>query len=164
VAVPPDPWASKVAEAAVRGRKLYHGLAQCLGCHPAYAARPEIDAASRELSGSPVLDFRNDMYGAALRDSDYGVKILAPDFTRSNLRSIRPARRAEDLFRVIAVGVGGTAMPSWKGMLPDEDLWALVHYIDSLIDLKDGPGVAELHARIEAADATWKPAAEGAAR
>jgi hypothetical protein len=133
-----------------RGRKLYHGLAQCLGCHPAYASKREIDAASRELTGNPTTDFRPDLYGALLKESDYGTKLLPPDFTRSELRSIRDGHQAEDLYRVIASGVGGTAMPSWKGSLPEEDLWALVHYVASLVESKDTP-VAEqqLKRRIE---------------
>src|SRR5207302_420745 len=33
----PDPWQGKDAAAVDRGRAVYHGLAQCLGCHPAFA-------------------------------------------------------------------------------------------------------------------------------
>jgi mono/diheme cytochrome c family protein len=153
----PDPWAGKTAEGVTRGRKLYHGMAQCLGCHPAYASRREIDAASRELTGNPTTDFRADLYGALLKESDYGTKLLPPDFTRSELRSIRAGHESEDLYRVIASGVGGTAMPSWKGSLPEEDLWALVHYVSTLIDSKDTPAATQLLERNLADDATWSP-------
>jgi mono/diheme cytochrome c family protein len=149
----PDPWAGKLALGAERGRKLYHGLAQCLGCHPAYASKREIDAASRELTGNPTTDFRPDLYGSLLKDSDYGTKLLPPDFTRSELRSIRAGHEAEDLYRVIASGVGGTAMPSWKGSLPEEDLWALVHYVATLVDTRDTPAAARLLERNIADDA-----------
>ena len=27
-------------------------------------------------------------------------------------------------------------MPSWKGSLPEEDLWALAYYVRSLADLR----------------------------
>jgi mono/diheme cytochrome c family protein len=131
-----DPWKGREGEGVVRGKKLYHGLAQCLGCHPSFASRSFITQASKELTGNAVTDFRDDMYGSMLTESDYGVKILPPDFTRSELRSIRPDHRREDLYRVIAAGVGGTAMPTWHGSLPEEDLWALVHYVDSLVALK----------------------------
>jgi mono/diheme cytochrome c family protein len=151
----PDPWASKAGEGVARGRKLYHGLAQCLGCHPAYASKQEIYEASRELTGNGTTDFRPDMYGSELKDSDYGVKILPPDFTFADVRSVRDDHRAEDLYRVIAAGVGGTAMPTWKGSLPDDDIWALAHYVDSLLALKGTPGVAELRRKNEAADAGW---------
>lgn len=133
----PNPWRGRDREAAVRGRDLYHGLAQCTACHPAYLSRREIGEASRRLTGSAPGDFRDDMYGAVAKKSDYGVLILPPDFTRADLRSIRPDHRLEDLYRVIASGVGGTAMPTWRDSLPEEDLWALVHYVDRLVALKD---------------------------
>jgi hypothetical protein len=153
IAASPDPWAQRPAQGAERGRKLYHGLAQCLGCHPAYASRREIDAASRELTGNPTTDFRPDLYGALLKESDYGVKLLPPDFTRAELRSIRAGHQAEDLYRVIASGVGGTAMPSWKGSLPEDDLWALVHYVSTLVEIKDTPAADRLLERNIADDA-----------
>jgi mono/diheme cytochrome c family protein len=140
----PDPWIGREGDGVARGRKVYHGLAQCLGCHPAYASKREIDAASRELTGNATIDFRPDLYGSLLKESDYGTKLLPPDFTRSELRSIRPGHQTDDLYRVIASGVGGTAMPSWKGSLPEEDLWAMVHYVWSLVSLKDTPGANAL--------------------
>jgi mono/diheme cytochrome c family protein len=153
VAVTPDPWKGRGGEAAVRGRKVYHVVAQCLGCHPAYASRTDIDAASRELTGKPKTDFREDMYGSEIKESDYGVKILPPDFTSRELRSIRPDHREEDLYRVIASGVGGTAMPTWQGSLPEEDLWALVHYVESLVAMRDTDAPRKLREEIAKADA-----------
>jgi mono/diheme cytochrome c family protein len=74
----------------------------------------------------------------------YFVSILPPDFTRSPIRS---GTELEDLFRTIAAGVGGTAMPSWKATAPytdpntgekwegEKDIWALAHYVKSLVKL-----------------------------
>jgi mono/diheme cytochrome c family protein len=157
VAPTPDPWVGNAADGVARGRKLYHGLAQCLGCHPAYASRREIDAASRELTGNRTTDFRPDMYGASLKDSDFGIPLLAPDFTHADMRSVRERSRLEDIYRVIASGVGGTAMPAWKGSLPEADLWALAHYVESIAALKDRPEAKELLRRNELADASWSP-------
>ena len=157
VTATPDPWKGKEALGAERGKKVYHGFAQCLTCHPSYAPRKFVYEASKELTGNATTDFRDDMYGSVLKESDYGVKLLPPDFTFSDLRSIRPESRLADLYRVIASGVGGTAMPSWKGALPEEDLWALVHYVSSLVDEK---GTGAPRRRLEenaAADASWKP-------
>jgi mono/diheme cytochrome c family protein len=76
------------------------------------------------------------------------VSILPPDFTRSPIRS---GVELEDLFRTIAAGVGGTAMPSWKATAPytdpntgekwdgEKDIWALAHYVKSLIKLNGTP-------------------------
>ncbi|TMB05767.1 MAG: cytochrome c, partial [Deltaproteobacteria bacterium] len=84
-------------------------------------------------------------------------KLLPPDFTRTELRSVRPDHQLEDLYRVIVSGVGGTAMPTWKGALPEEDLWALVHFVDSLVKMKGTDAPRRLRAEWQAEDATWSP-------
>ena len=153
----PDPWKSREAEGVRRGRKVYHGLAQCLSCHPAYATRSEIAEMSKELTGNAIVDFREDMFGSMLTESDFGVKLLPPDFTRTALRSVRPDHRLNDLYRVIASGVGGTAMPTWRDSLPEEELWALVHFVDSVIALEGTEGAWRLREKIQAADRGWTP-------
>ena len=45
-------------DAIARGKRIYHGYAQCLNCHPAYATPAEITAASQELTGQAKKDFR----------------------------------------------------------------------------------------------------------
>jgi mono/diheme cytochrome c family protein len=158
IAPPEDAWKGREGDGVARGKKLYHGLARCQGCHPAFAPKPFIFEATKELTGTASLDFREDMYGPTLTDSEHGVKLLPPDFTRSTLRSIRDEQhRLEDLYRVIASGVGGTAMPTWHGSLPDEDLWALAHYVDSLVALKGTDQARRLVEENLAADARWKP-------
>ncbi|MFL5299333.1 MAG: c-type cytochrome [Anaeromyxobacteraceae bacterium] len=158
----PDPWKGKEADGIARGRRTYHVLAQCLGCHPSYASKPEINRMSIELTGNPKTDFRDDMYGSELKESDYGVKLLPPDFLRSELRSIRADHQLEDLYRVIASGVGGTAMPTWRGSLPEEEIWALTHFVDSLVAMKGTEDARRLRERLPAEDAHWTPPPETA--
>lgn len=153
----PDPWKGKESEGVAVGGKIYHGLAQCLSCHPSYASKKFIYDASKELTGNPTLDFRDDMYGSVLKESDYGVKLLPPDFARAELRSVRPDHRLEDLYRVIASGVGGTAMPTWRGALPEEQIWAIVHFVDSLVAMKGTTEPARLLEENLAADSRWSP-------
>ncbi len=132
----PDPWgAERKAEAITRGMKVYHGLAQCLSCHPAYETKETINAASLELSKREAT-LRPDAYHAEMKDSDYGYKLMPPDFTRDHVRA---GETLEDIYRTIASGIGGTAMPTWKGALPDDDLWAMAYYVRSLIDIKGSP-------------------------
>ena len=152
-----DAWKGRQADGMTRGKKVYHGLARCQGCHPAFAPKSFIYDATKELTGAGSSDFRDDMYGSELKESDFGVKLLPPDFTRSELRSIREDHRIEDLYRVIASGVGGTAMPTWHGSLPEEDIWSLVHYLDSLIALKGTDAARRLVEENAAADARWQP-------
>ncbi len=158
----PDPWAGKAAEGAARGKKVYHGLAQCLSCHPSYGSKAFIYEASKELTGNGISEFRKDMYGADLKESDYGVKLLPPDFTRTDLRSVRAGHETEDIYRVIASGVGGTAMPTWRGALPEEDLWALTHFVESLVAMKGSPEATELIKRAMEEDAHFAPPAPAA--
>jgi mono/diheme cytochrome c family protein len=127
----PDPWAGRPAEGAARGRIVYHALARCAACHPAHAEPEEIAAMARAL-GRPPPEPRPRPREPLATPSDYGAPIRAPDFTRDDLRSVRPRTRLPDLYRVIAAGVGGTSMPTWKGALPEEDLWAMAHYVASL--------------------------------
>ena len=132
-------------QAIARGKLVYHGYAQCLNCHPAYATPEEIDAASRELSGQPKNDFRPDMFLPELKPSDYtapdgrAVQVLPPDFLLNPVRSIQPGTELTDLYRILVAGVTGAAMPAWDPqVLPDKtrDMWALVYYLRSLIRMR----------------------------
>jgi hypothetical protein len=100
-----------------RGRRVYHGLAQCAtACHPAYATKQEIYDFTKELTKMELREMRGDLYFSIAKDSDYGVKILPPDFTFNELRG---GETLEDIYRAVAAGIGGTAMPTWKNVLPE---------------------------------------------
>ncbi len=148
-----DPWAGKSAEAINRGRELYHFKAECVNCHPAYGGKEELYKLSLEASKreptvfSPVTGFRDDFYNSVAKDSEeYGVRILPPDFTFNKVRSIRKGTELEDLFRLLSFGVY-PIMPAWKGALEDKDIWAISHYVKSLIDVIDKPEAAAMKAR-----------------
>jgi mono/diheme cytochrome c family protein len=146
IAISADPWAGREAEALARGTRVYHGLAQCaVACHPAYVPRAEIAAFTKELTTIDLQEIRADVYAPVAKDSDYGFKILPPDFTFSALRS---GEGPADIYRAIASGIGGTAMPTWKNVLPEADLWALAHYVRSLVDLRERPDAAEAAAAL----------------
>jgi mono/diheme cytochrome c family protein len=139
----PDPWAGGKEQAGIeRGKSVYHGLAQCaVACHPAYATKPEIYLFTKELTKMEVREFRADLYDPVAKDSDYGVKLLPPDFTFTPPRS---GETVPDIYRSIASGIGGTAMPTWKNVLPEPDLWALAHYVRALVEIRDTPAAAAL--------------------
>jgi mono/diheme cytochrome c family protein len=156
----PDPWGAEKKSAAItRGMKLYHGFAQCLLCHPAYEPASVVNAASLELSKREA-QLRPEAFVSQLKESDYGVKIMPPDFVRDPVRS---GETLPDLYRTIASGIGGTAMPAWKGALPEEDIWAIAYYVRSLIEIRGTPEAAALKERLlasahEPAPATAAPA------
>lgn len=177
-----DPWTDNVAVAQQKGKELYHLKAQCANCHPSYITQQEFSDLSVKLDGKPKTDFRKDMYGSivlAAKDNPYGAPLMAPDFTLNPLRSIRgslpedPKRPMNDLYRLIASGVGGV-MPAWIDGLKPKEIWALAHYVRSLMHLRRPDRRADLYAmqdklakqgplRIAPKPAPPKPAAEAGA-
>jgi mono/diheme cytochrome c family protein len=103
-----DSWSGRAAEAVAAGERAYHALG-CASCHPSYAP-PSLERVS-------------------LKDGTYGQKVLPISFTLHRLKS---GRTREDVYRVVASGVSGAAMPGWKGMISEEQLWALAYYVESL--------------------------------
>ena len=60
-----------------------------------------------------------------------------PGVTRSNrviLTSgvFRAGSESADLYRSISTGVNGTPMPAYASTFEPEDIWAMVHFIQSL--------------------------------
>ena len=142
----PDPWPGREPDAIERGRRVYHGLAQCaVACHPAYATKQEIYDFTKELTKMELREMRADLYFPIAKDSDYGVKILPPDFTFNELRG---GEGLDDIYRAVAAGIGGTAMPTWKNVLPDPDLWAMAYYVRWLVALRGTAAAAELQRRL----------------
>lgn len=79
------------------------------------------------------------------------LKVLPPDFTFNELRSVHPGTELQDLFRIVAHGIQGSGMPAWKLQgINDKDLWALSYYVQSLTKLKDSAAALDLKARLKA--------------
>lgn len=57
------------------------------------------------------------------------------DFTRAQFRLRSTATgnlpTDEDLFRAVSLGLAGTPMPPWRGMLNESDRWAVVEFVKS---------------------------------
>ena len=115
------------------GRKLYHGMAQCWSCHPAYLTKDALKA-NLEEAKLPFSGFRDSMYTAIYKESQWGTKTRVPDFLVHRLRN---GNRPEQIVRIIAAGVGGTAMPTWAEALDEEQLWGLAHYVSSLARMRN---------------------------
>ncbi|ADO68196.1 c-type cytochrome [Stigmatella aurantiaca] len=176
LAMSEDPWKGREGEAVERGKAVYHvasaGHAGCSACHIAYLPKPELEALTERVTGRKVDLSKVDPYTAQARDSDYSVavdaqgqpsqmaKVLPPDFLVHRLRTVwpleeevegaeyTPLRQREDLYRVIAAGVGGAAMPTWKGAIPEENLWALAYYVQTLVNQRDTEEGRALKARL----------------
>ncbi|HME92402.1 MAG TPA: c-type cytochrome [Myxococcaceae bacterium] len=180
-----DPWRGKDKEAIARGKQVYHvavGGAGCSGCHAAYATRQEISEMTQKVTGEPVAEFPENMYAPSLRESEYPLEvdekgevvkayqILPPDFlvnktksaypvgTRVDGREYTASMQREDLYRTIGAGIGGAAMPQWKGALPEESLWSLVYYVQTLVALRDTPEGLALRRKLDN-QPPWTPPA-----
>jgi mono/diheme cytochrome c family protein len=141
-----DPFIGREEEGIKLGKMIYHGIASCWSCHPAYADKAYIYNANMELLGKEVTEFRPNLYEPELKDSDYGFKILPLDFL---YHEIRAGTTKNDLFRTIAAGITGTAMPTWYGSIPDEQIWAMVYYVRYLSSLRDTAEGRRLKADLE---------------
>ena len=115
-------YSDELAAAIPEGRLLYHKLAGCWGCHPAYMPADELE----KLIGYPA---RPDLGTSLAKEDVWGESIRPPDFRSDPLKSVQELR---DLYQVITAGVGGTAMPTWKNALDARQLWALTIFVDSL--------------------------------
>jgi cytochrome c oxidase cbb3-type subunit I/II len=103
VVVPPEPAATP--EILAKGKTLF--IKSCAACHG--------DTGRGDGSSS-----------FALRDWQ-DAEIRARDFTSGVYRSGNTAR---DVFMRLRTGIAGTPMPAFSD--PDDDLWAIVHYVQSL--------------------------------
>lgn len=132
-----DPFGLAHKSSAIeKGKMVYHLVANCQSCHRGYASKEELDQMSMKKDNAKFDGPDEEFYKLKPQDTEYGVKNIPPDFTWHNVRS---ATTVEELAYRIASGVGGTTMPTWKETISDEDIWAVAHYVRSLMDLKDSP-------------------------
>jgi len=154
VAIGPDPYGdAKQAEGAEKGKQLYYTTPACHLCHPAYVNQAEYDKI-RVAGGKDAGAMRPDASWSVVKFSEsFGVNVIPPDFTWHQLRSItqidtsaspeeqakQRTQQRKDLFQAIATGIGGTAMPTWKDAITDDEIWALAYYVESLMPLRNEP-------------------------
>ncbi|MBP9673910.1 MAG: c-type cytochrome [Bacteriovoracaceae bacterium] len=129
-----------------KGKEVYHVTAQCTTCHRAFIPKKELSALWEKVNKEKLTVFDPALYLPKVQDSEYGVKIVPPDFTWHNIRS---ASSVEELYVRIASGVSGSGMPPWKGTIEDHEIWATAYYVKSLMDLKDKPERADFLKSIE---------------
>ena len=116
----PDPFGeAHVADAVAHGDKVFHETAQCFKCHE-----------QRELKQTEFcLRWKPGWKSLDERDCELPVRELPPDLRRDPLRTVYRGTELVDLYRTIAAGIGGAGMPTWKGVLPERDLWAVAYYV-----------------------------------
>lgn len=112
----PDPFgAARAAEAAKHGDKVFHEKG-CASCHEQRDLKPT----------DYCLRWKSAEY------CDLPVRELPPDLRCDPLRNVYPDTELADVYSTVAAGIGGASMPTFKGALPEEDLWGLAYYVRSL--------------------------------
>jgi len=161
-----DPWKGKEDEAIALGKAVYHSKAQCVNCHPAYASQKEMyDMAASLGANAPTIRpgitypvAKTSDYGTFLpkqvsadgdEDEDEEREktkgwLLPPDFGRHAVKAGAlqgvpgvPDESLEDgIYRTVAMGIPGTAMPAWKDSMEKDQVWALAYYVASITKLR----------------------------
>jgi len=127
-----DPYMNQPVEIAVkRGETAYHGMAMCYSCHAAYIAPEKINAARAVYGMPPLKAFRKDLGTSQSMQTSDGSVIVPPDFLWNKLKR---GIDLQTLYHVVGNGISGTPMPTWKGILPEEDLWGIVYYVRFLAE------------------------------
>ena len=126
--LPNDPFGDTYRHQGIeKGRKVYHVTAACTQCHRGYATREEINGWAKELG--TTIELGADLYQLKTQDGEYNYKVLPPDFTYHQLRSITDV---PSIVQRLMYGVTGSGMPGWKDVVTDEELWALAYYVQDL--------------------------------
>lgn len=105
VPIPAEPTSDGASVA--RGKQLWERL-KCAQCH---GPDGRADGVSRRLV------------------DDWGQPIRAADLTRGVYKS---GTTSKDLYRSLATGLSGTPMPAFVDLISAEEIWDLVHYVQSL--------------------------------
>lgn len=108
ITVPPSP---PVTPALVKRGGMVFGKAGCAQCH------------GKEGRGDGPL-------AENLKDR-WGRPITPPDLT---WRPLKRGSDPKDIYLTIATGLGGTPMSSFAKTLEPEEIWALVAYLESIVD------------------------------
>jgi cytochrome c oxidase cbb3-type subunit I/II len=96
------------------GKTSFHGKAICFMCHGAEGHGDGMLAAGLQ-----------DVWGHPVRPANFTL----PAGVHAG---VKLGHDGEHFFKTIMTGVGGTAMPPFQGQLTAEEVWDLVHYVQSL--------------------------------
>jgi len=133
-------------ELIARGAEIFGDATSgnCASCH-GETGRGDGNAAFAYPAGAdenaPALIGEDGRKVSAYQD-DWGNPIYPRDLTQRNFRG---GGRPIDIYRRIYAGINGTPMPAvgesktaeGEFVIPDEDMWALVHFVKSLSDGAD---------------------------
>ncbi len=167
-----DPHAVDTDKSAAirRGEIVYHGMAQCWTCHPAYVDEATINDYHEKLELPRREFFRENLHNSVSRLSSEDQLVYVPDFKRDRLRAGNEVRT---LYRSISAGITGTAMPTWVDSIEIEsekadglvtsrgDLWALAYFVHDLTTQRPAvyaeADIVVRDRRMNTGDPNWEP-------
>ena len=99
------------ADSIARGKELFvdAAAANCAACHGELG-----------LGDGPTADAYNDDWGYPIRPRNFAAGVF------------RVGSESADLYRSIATGINGTPMGAFGSTIEPEDIWHIVHYVQSL--------------------------------
>ena len=156
VTIGSDPFLRDPESGIETGKAAYHAAARCWSCHPAYEPWPEIARLTVEAK-LPAPEPAPDLYESHTKESEWGMPIRPPDFLSDRIKT---GVDVGELARVIGSGVGGTAMPTWGGVLPDRQIWGLAHYVRSIALFRGTAKAEALRKTLVQPEAPVEPASD----
>ena len=129
-----DPYGLAHKQAAIlKGKEVYHITANCQSCHRGYIPESEYRILGKKVDGEDPGEVDEDYYKIKPQESEHDYLTIPPDFTWHHIRS---AKTVDEIYFRLLAGVGGSAMPSWKGTIEDNEIWAVSHYVKYLMDMR----------------------------
>lgn len=111
-------------ESIARGRELFMDATKgnCMSCHGEAGRGDGLSAFTVDPeTGEKMLAYQD----------DWGRPIQPRNLTQGVLRG---GRRPIDIYRRVKAGINGTPMPALEGVVPDEDIWSIVHFVGTLTE------------------------------
>jgi mono/diheme cytochrome c family protein len=111
-------------ESVAKGRELYMSATKgnCFSCHGESGRGDGVAAFKVDPETGVVSEAYND---------DWGVPIRPRNLTQGLLGG---GRRPIDIFRRVKAGINGTPMPALAGVLSDEEIWSIVHFVGTVTE------------------------------
>lgn len=110
IVIPVEP--AVTAASLEKGKALF--MANCMLCHGAEGQ-----------GNGPMAPVIKDAWGQPLRPANF---TLAAGLSGG----VKLGHHGEHLFKTVATGVGGTPMPAFGEQLQPDEIWDIVHYVQSL--------------------------------